>query len=216
MASGFHKPRFSEVSENELCRFVKDRKIVKFSDLCRAFSEYNDARSLEFFRAAADKCGYAIWDYHAFIEPLKIRRNGGLLKEVYSLIFPGGKEKGNLSYLVILKRYHEELKQRSRGDGLEANIAGFMEKKRVCSFEELCSFCGLRPGRRALERLRALGDDCGYALETCEDFLHLLNASGNREVEAQACRLLVPFKKKGSCFVAVSKKIHDTLKKRMR
>jgi hypothetical protein len=216
MALGFHTPRFSDVTKKALRTFVSERKIVKFSDLCREFSEYNDKKSLDFFRSAADECGYVIIDYNGFTERLKDRRNIGLLKEVYSLIFPNGRDrdKGQLRYIVISNEYHKKLKQRAQGDGLEARVSEFMEKMGACSFEALCGFCGLKPGRRALERLKALGADCGYVIEKCEDFLHLLNASGNKGIEAQAYRLLVPFKKKSDCFVAISKKAHDALKKK--
>jgi len=216
MALGFHKPRFSDVRPKALHAFIIRRKMVKFSDLCREFNEYNDRKSLEFFRSVADECGYVIKDFNAFIEPLKDRRNVGLLKEAYSLIFPDGKDrdKGQLRYIVISKEYLEAIRQRSKGGGLEASVSAFMEKKGVCSFDELCGFCGLAPTRRALERLKALGDECGYALITCEDLLHMLDASADRDIEAQAYRLLVPFKKKGACFVAVSKKVHDALKKK--
>lgn len=217
MALGFHKPRFSDVRLKSLRAFIAKRKIVKFSDLCREFNEYNDQKSLEFFRSAADECGYVIEEYDRFIEPLKNNRNVGLLREVYSLTFPDGnnRDKGQLRYIVISNEYNEEIRQRAKGGGLEARVSAFMEKKRVCSFEELCSFCRLTPNRRALERLKAIGDDCGFALMACEDFLHLLNASADTKIAAQAYRLLVPSgKKRGSCFVAVSKKVNDELGKK--
>ena len=114
MAFPFSRPRFPDIGRRELRRFVESKRLVSIREACEFCGRVPSQSAFEMLKVLGKECGFALMEYDEFLDPLKDKKNMALLIEVYRLLYPPGKKRVGIRWVIVSDKYLAELKKRMR------------------------------------------------------------------------------------------------------
>lgn len=114
MVFPFSRPKFADIDRKGLHDFIWSKKVVSIREACEFCNRVPSQSAFEMLKSLAGECGYVLMRYEKFIDPLKDKSNMALLIEVYALLYPAGKKKVGIRWIIISGDYYSGLKKRMR------------------------------------------------------------------------------------------------------
>ena len=114
MVFPFSSPKFPDIDRKRLRDFVWSKKVVSIREACEFCERVPSQNAFEMLKILGKECGFSLVKYGEFMDPLKDKKNMALLIEVYHFLYPAGKKRVGIRWVIASDDYYAGLKARMR------------------------------------------------------------------------------------------------------